>query len=65
MDECLLFCEVALRAVLVDYEENTDVENRDCLLEMLELALRYILVMEEELDDEGSRFVLPLAYTDC
>ena len=50
-----VFCELALRAVIAEYEEDGH-NNRNCLLEMLELALHYLdyheidLAIDHEID---------------
>lgn len=41
VSECALaFCEVVLHTVIVAYEENED-NRKECILEMVELALHY------------------------
>ena len=51
MSVCLLFVRFVLLPVIVEYHENED-NNKDCLLEMLELALHYLVLFEGCLEPE-------------
>lgn len=54
--ECLIaFCEVTLQAV-IEYQESED-NSKECLLEMLELALHYLVLLEEYLSTETTDLI--------
>ena len=45
--ECVIaFCEVVIQAVSLDYQENEE-SSKECLLEMVELALHYLVLLEQ------------------
>ena len=56
MEESVVaFCEVVLQAVIAEYQEDGD--NNECLLEMLELALHYHVVLEQHLGTQSTLLI--------
>ena len=50
--ECVIaFCEVVIQALCLDYQENEE-SSKECLLEMVELALHYLVLLEQYLGAE-------------
>ena len=55
--ECVVaFCEVVLQAVIAEYQEN-DGNSKECLLETLELALQYLVLLEQYLGRESTLLI--------
>ena len=55
--ECVVaFCEVVLQAVIAEYQENNG-NSKECLLETLELALHYLVLLEQYLGRESTLLI--------
>ena len=56
--DCVVaFCEVVLQAVIIEYQEDED-NNKECLLEMLELVLQYLVLIEHYLGGGESTLLI-------
>ena len=51
------FCEVVLLAVVAEYQENDDDNSKECLLEMLELALPYLVLLDQHLGADSTLLI--------
>ena len=50
------FCEVVVQAVITEYQEIHD-NSKECLLEMLKLALHYLVLLEQYLGMENTSLI--------